>query len=377
MQTALIVGNVDEAIVDWLIDPFRFHQRKIRARLQLKLVYEKTNSLEDIDQALQSHSPDILFFGIDWSVPVEDVIKFLKSIYDQADRPKIVYLDHTCLSSSPYFQAAPYVDAYVRKQLLNPITDYNDKTFIGNNIYADYVANRYDTDLDGWQFGAKIPDNHINKVLAGWNLATANTLSRPSRYPLLRKFQRRSKKTLDLTCRVNLTEDGDKNSMYYIHRVHCMEAVVAIEDKFTIGHNANGERITYKAFHREMRQSRLGLSPFGWGEITDRDFRIINSHTLLIKPDMSHLQTNPDIFRAGETYAPVKWDFSNLEEVVEYYLSHPKETREICDHAIRVYDDYYRNDCFVDKLDEIITLAEKNHAQARHQPILASGSITA
>ena len=254
----------------------------------------------------------------------------------------------------------PYVDLYVRKQMLTPISKYNEQ-YRGKNIYADFISRRYNIDLNGWEFGSNIPEGQEYKLISGWNLGTANTLSRKSRYPILRKLSRPAKKKLDLTCRLTVREKNDKdaNSIYFIHRSKCLDAVVALENKFNIAHNANGERISYKEFQRELRESHMALSPFGWGEITDRDFRIINAHTLMVKPNMSHLETTPDVFRAGETYAPVKWDFSDLEEVLEYYLTHPIEAHEISENAIHVYDEYYKNEKFVDKVEDILQRLEK------------------
>ena len=40
-----------------------------------------------------------------------------------------------------------------------------------------------------------------------------------------------------------------------------------------------------------MSSAKFGLSPFGWGEIGARDFEIFINGSLLIKPDMSHLET--------------------------------------------------------------------------------------
>jgi len=356
VRKGLVVGNFDETIVKWLLDPFHFYKRKINSQLKLKLVYEQVLTLDEIDAALIKHQPAILFFTIDWTVPVIEVVSYLKKLHEQPGRPRIVYLDHYCLSSTPFFEVMPYVDVYVRKQLLTPVSDYNDKDFRGGNIVADFISRHYNIQLNDFEFGSQIPEGCEDKLIPGWNLGTADTLSRLARYPLLRKFSRSVEKTLDLTCRLTVREhdDTDPNSIYFIHRSKCLEAVMALEGKFNIAHNANGEQISYRTFQRELRESRMALSPFGWGEITDRDFRIINARTLLLKPDMSHLETYPDVFRAGETYAPVKWDFSDLEEVCEYYLSHPAETREITENAINVYDEYFRQAKFIDKIEEIL-----------------------
>ena len=42
-----------------------------------------------------------------------------------------------------------------------------------------------------------------------------------------------------------------------------------------------------------MRHSRICISPFGYGEICWRDFEAILCGCLVVKPDMSHVETNP------------------------------------------------------------------------------------
>src|SRR5690606_34640674 len=73
-------------------------------------------------------------------------------------------------------------------------------------------------------------------------------------------------------------------------------------------------RISQHEFLKEMRQSKLCWSPFGYGELCWRDLEAFMTGAVLIKPSMEHLDTFPDIYRAGETYLPVKWDFSDLED---------------------------------------------------------------
>ena len=50
------------------------------------------------------------------------------------------------------------------------------------------------------------------------------------------------------------------------------------------------------------------LSPFGWGELCLRDYEAVLGGALLLKPDMSHLETWPDVFVPHDTYAPFDWD---------------------------------------------------------------------
>jgi hypothetical protein len=63
------------------------------------------------------------------------------------------------------------------------------------------------------------------------------------------------------------------------------------------------------AYFREMERTRSVLLPFGLGEITLKDFEVFLTGSLLIKPDMSHLETWPDFYRDGETFVGHAWIF--------------------------------------------------------------------
>jgi hypothetical protein len=93
------------------------------------------------------------------------------------------------------------------------------------------------------------------------------------------------------------------------------------------------DRVPPPQFMADLYRSRITFSPFGWGELCFRDFEAIRAGSLLVKPDMSHLETWPDIYIAGETYVPVAWDGSNLEEVIGHYLAHPAERARIAANA--------------------------------------------
>ncbi len=81
------------------------------------------------------------------------------------------------------------------------------------------------------------------------------------------------------------------------------------------------DRISMPRYMDEMRASRLCFSPFGYGELCWRDIEAMQAGAVLIKQDMGHLDTLPDLYEAGVTYLPVKWDFSDLEEVVRTALA--------------------------------------------------------
>ena len=73
-----------------------------------------------------------------------------------------------------------------------------------------------------------------------------------------------------------------------------------------------------------MQNSIASVGPFGLGEITLRDYEVIISGSTLLKPDISFLETWPNLFIENETYVPIKWDLSNLLDTVKLLNENPK-----------------------------------------------------
>jgi hypothetical protein len=92
-------------------------------------------------------------------------------------------------------------------------------------------------------------------------------------------------------------------------------------------------------YYRELRNSKIVLSPFGWGEVCFRDFEAILAGALLFKPDMSHLKTWPNVYIPYETYIPLDWDGQDLIEKTKQYLGDDKERKRIARNAYVTYRD--------------------------------------
>ena len=81
------------------------------------------------------------------------------------------------------------------------------------------------------------------------------------------------------------------------------------------------DRLSRRQYFYELERSRFSFSPFGWGEVNIRDFESIIAGAVLIKPDMSHIDTYPNIYQRDHSYIPIKWDLSDLEETMEFLSS--------------------------------------------------------
>jgi hypothetical protein len=103
------------------------------------------------------------------------------------------------------------------------------------------------------------------------------------------------------------------------------------DNKFLIG------MVSQRQYNREVAHSRIVLSPFGWGELCLRDFEAVRAGALLLKPDMSHLETWPDVFKGDETYAPFSWDADDILDRTRFYLDNENERRRVAQNAWETY----------------------------------------
>lgn len=111
-------------------------------------------------------------------------------------------------------------------------------------------------------------------------------------------------------------------------------------------------------FLKELEDSKAVISPFGHGEICYRDFETIISGAMLLKPDMQHLCTWPQIVEDGKTCVAFKWDFSDLEEKIHLAVTDTDYRIAIAEKAQDEYRQFWRNsadDGFVDHFNDLLT----------------------
>lgn len=94
-----------------------------------------------------------------------------------------------------------------------------------------------------------------------------------------------------------------------------------LSDKFNVTKLEKGVRLPIDEYYNRMISSKIILAPFGFGEIAPRDLEAAMFGAVLIKPDMSHIETVPNLYIPYQTYVPCKHDFSDLNEKIDYVLS--------------------------------------------------------
>ena len=237
--------------------------------------------------------------------------------------------DTTCSSG---FGVIPYVDVFLKNQVLKD-TDY----YIGEKNQEKNLRIWLDQTIDQKRFKV-CSKEHVHKIKVGWNLGFNDyryfpiklhyLLSNYVPYKLLPLNYTgvEEPRTIDLTFRGKMNYDNQfpqKNAIsFQRNKVFTMLS----ELPYKI---ACGAIVAKKQYWNELRNSKICISPFGYGEVCYRDFESFIAGALLLKPSMEHLITFGDLFIPNETYIPLKWDLDDLQETMDKVLTNFHEYKDI------------------------------------------------
>jgi glycosyltransferase involved in cell wall biosynthesis len=268
----------------------------------------------------------------------------VQDVRRNAPYAKLVYLDgddDICIQWPNVIDA---VDVYVKKHAFKDHSNYL-VTYAGKSNLHDYVHKVYGhefTDLDYGNTGdvpvvikssGPVRAKDLEKIVVGWNIALDRKLVK------LRSLVGNQPISHDRTCDILFRGAVTKGTVTYYLRGGVADRLKQISKKYRI--LIKSDRVSQDEYYNELKSSKICVSPFGLGEICWRDFEAVLCGALLVKPNMDHIETTPDIFQPYETYVPVRWDFSDLQEVCERLLENEPERRRIAENAQRVLLGYY------------------------------------
>ncbi len=350
--TRILIASDNLAVTsDEQFAPLFAHREYIR---------EKTGILFDqrlVDEVLASSRVDstsyaAVFAKLSFVTPTPKALEKIARLRQLFPHPvKLIYFDgddDSCIQWGGDLLAL--VDLYVKKHMFADISWYQ-KQFIGKNNLTDYVAREHGISFaeNFIPHSSPSPSSQLEKIVLGYNIGLDNkitTLFRDTRPALP------SEKTVDVMCRAACKPD----LWIYPLRGPINQALAPLA---TQGYNVlvPNQRVDQAGYYQEMRSSRICISPFGYGELCWRDFETVLMGCLLVKPDMSHIRTEPNIFIPGVTYVPVKWDFSDLAEVCAKYLADDEARIAITQRAYQALSDYYAEFGFLKSLRNILARA--------------------
>lgn len=260
---------------------------------------------------------------------LEEITNILLSLKQKCN--KLIWMDTSDSTGTTQFELMPYVDLYFKKQYLTDKSRYFFPIW-GGRTYAQYYHDSFGASsdgIDGINF-MTLKDEDLSKLRLSWNVGMGDLFA--NKYESY-AFPGSIKKPTFIS-----PKDKDGFDIFYrgtkwpsavgYQRALTINAVNSL-DKLT--HPNPSERVDPKTYKQELSQSKMAISPFGWGEICSRDFEAFAYGSLLIKPSMDHLETFPNWYIPDVTYKLINWDFSDVKEVLEQISE--KEMLSIAENA--------------------------------------------
>ncbi|HTU61421.1 MAG TPA: glycosyltransferase, partial [Polyangiales bacterium] len=338
----LLLITVDDPICSSQVFPFFYYQPELASQLGIQLrevslkQFETSARLTGLDQA------DTVCFQTWFDRTPEQLSALVAKIREHNPHARVIYLDWFAPTDLRLAEVLhEQVDLYVKKHVFRDRAQYARTTYGDTNL-MDFYGKLYDLPHENQHFF--VPSDFYARLLVGPSFATADYMLPKFLYGAAPSPS--AARPIDLHARISY-----KGTPWYERmRGEAIGALDHLSDLKVM----SGTGVKRRAYLRELASSKLCFSPFGYGEVCWRDYEAAMCGSLLLKPDMSHVETNPDIFRAGETYVPLRWDFADLEEKTRYYLAHPEESARITRNAFSALQKYFREQGFIEHMRSLL-----------------------
>jgi hypothetical protein len=144
-----------------------------------------------------------------------------------------------------------------------------------------------------------------------------------------------NKKLYDVCCLIGLSKENLEHELrtdehYNKPRYQLFEEIKKL--KCNVVTTEKTGKLEKSQYFNLLSNSKICISPYGYGEIAIRDIEAILAGCLIIKPDMSFVDTSPNIYNE-DICVFCKPDYSDLNEKIEYILSNYNS----------LYEKYYFN----------------------------------
>ena len=352
-----LISDLDAKCSEEQFNPFSTYRSELRNKLQLISLHLVLKDTLRAPKLILSPF-DIIVLKMSFRTNVTEALRVVRTIRNAVGGKPIIYFDGDDDLGVQWPETLPYVDLYIKKHIFHDKLNYL-KQFIGKSNLHEYVHHKYGYSFSARDYGngrdgyatisesGPVPIDQLDKINLGYNLALDRYIM--NAYKHLQHQSPPVTRENDIIFRGSVAQE---NWSYHLRKD--IEPILRRLEK-TYEVIIPNKRVMLEQYYDEMLGSKICISPFGYGEICWRDFEAILCRCLVLKPDMSHVKTNPDIFQPYKTYVPVKWDFSDLEEKCIYYLAHESERERIVAEAFKVLDEFYKNSGFIKSVSNMLS----------------------
>jgi len=315
--------------------PMVVHRRKLaEANLKVRFVSRDTSDLTECD-VLAIDSKE--FWG-DWNDQHQSQTLELLSFYKNSSA-RVVWFDTTDSTGTLQSRVFPSVDKYLKSQLLVDKSRYASQIY-GGRIYSDYYRNTAGIkDEVGYAIDEPITPADTQKLCVSWNsgLADYSTYGpwKIGAYRRLRlPFLLRHPKAIS-----DPTNNRSNNISARFGATYSRATVRYQREKIRklLAGQLDTQKLNRRGYMSELKNSKVVLSPFGWGEITLKDFEVFLTGGMLLKPSLDHMETWPNFYEKGATYLAHDWDLHDLERRIDWAIENDTTRQEIARNGQQRY----------------------------------------
>ncbi len=337
-------------IVDYLISPLRVNRNRLYEKgYDIKFFFKPKGRFFNCNTIIFLSKPLFALMKNDLNpviTPPSSIIDLLVLAKEKAD--KVIWLDTSDSTSVTHFELLPYVDLYLKKHIFKDKSLYK-KQFYGGRIFSDYYHNEYGL-VDSKPFNQFFPleEKYYDKVDLAWNMGIGDTYNAFTKRTKLRLlfpniFQAtynfptvpaNSHRNKDIFLRASA--NWPRETVVFHRKELIRQLQNMLLDDPELSGSVSGE-IPVEEYRKQMSESKIAFGPFGWGELNIREYEALIMGCLLLRPDISHMATWPEIFFNGETCVFYSWNFDDLKDKVYYYLENKKERLRIAQNGQDAY----------------------------------------
>jgi len=259
----------------------------------------------------------------------------------------LIWADLSDGTGTTHFEILPQVDRYFKAFTLRDKNIY--QTFLyGSRFNTDYYHKNYGIQDDNPgepHLNVKPSNEDLKKIKTSWNQAFYNFTYFGYNYMKIKQYLRivpnlnfihftppSNKREILFNCRIST--NYRRNTVSFQRQ----KVVELLNDKIS------SDRVGIRKYFNELKDSRVVISPFGWGEVCYRDFETIIAGATLMKPACDHMETWPNFYKENKTYLSFKWDFTDFNTIIESLSDREEELVEIAQEAQDIYRYYLFSD---------------------------------
>ena len=329
LQFHLLSGSFNNINTQALVYPLLSTRRFLRSTgINLKV----------FDSATKSSLVECDVLGLDSKYFKEHItndklstLKLIENLRNQV--PHTIWFNTSDGTGSIHREVLDVVSLYLKGQLLRDRDLYQEPLY-GGRVYTNYFNKSFNIE-DGMPISSEVlSSSQIAKLRISWNLGLAPTFSYARNLARAILLQGNCLEHLHLIDPIPRTlptvEPIADNQLRICARMSLNHPRETIRYHRHLTHNAlqkisvDTTAVSKHKYFRELRKSDVTVSPFGWGEVCIRDFEAFLAGSVVVKPDVEHIDTFPEIYNPWETYVPVRWDLSDLLDKISDLQKRPE-----------------------------------------------------